>query len=198
MAKLQTTQHQETLKSYIPTPSYHEGPILGKDVMAEIWGDMKRTQLPLWIRPAPHNWGTTERGKLSADQWRVLCTIHLPITLIRLWENETGRKKDLLENFMHLVTAVRIANMHVSSRNQIQAYNKHIFLYAQGIKSLYPYNNLKPTLHVSLHIGDILELFGPVHSHNAPFYERYINFFHGIKTNGKLGLSFICLLFLLY
>lgn len=162
------------------------------DVMAEVWGDMEYTQLPSWVHPAPRNWGTAEHGKLSADQWRILCTIHLPITLIRLWEDETGRKKDLLQNFMCLVTAVRIANMQVSSRNQVQAYNENIFRYVQGIKDLYPYNNLKPVVHVALHIGDILELFGPVHSHSAPFYEHYINFFHGVKTNGKIGMSPSC------
>jgi hypothetical protein len=57
----------------------------------------------------------------------VICTIHLPITLIWLWKEETGRKKDLLENFMDLVSAVRIANMRVSSLEQVSAYNHHIF-----------------------------------------------------------------------
>lgn len=156
--------------------------------MAAVWSDMERTQLPSWIRPAPHNWGTSEHGKLSADQWRVLCTIHLPITLIHLWENETGRKKELLQNFMHLVTAVRIANMRVSSPNQIRAYNENIFCYVDGIKNLFPYNKLKPVAHAALHIGDGLELFGPSHAHSAPFYERYINFLHRVKTNGKIGV----------
>lgn len=159
--------------------------------MAEVWSDMKRTQLPSWINSAPHNWGTQERGKLSADQWRVICTIHLPITLIRLWENETGRKRELLVNFMHLVSAVRIANMRVSSRNQIDAYNEHIFLYVDGLKVLYPYQKLRPVAHAALHIGDILDLFGPSHSHSAPFYERYINFFHRINNNAKMGSLFI-------
>lgn len=148
---------------------------------------MKRTQLPPWISPAPPNWGTSERGKLSADQWRVLCTVHLPITLVHLWENETGRKKELLQNFMHLVTAVRIANMRVSSPIQVQAYHRTIKLYVEGIKELFPYDKLKPVVHAAFHVGDGLELFGPTHSHSAPFYERYINFLHGIKTNGKIG-----------
>lgn len=163
--------------------------MLGKDVMEAVWNDMTRTQTPSWINAAPRNWGTTERGKLSADQWRTICTIHLPITLIRLWGNNTGRKRHLLENFMHLVSAVRIANMRVTTRNQVLSYNKHIFAYAEGLKVLYPDAKLRPSLHGALHIGDILELFGPVQSHSAPFFERYINFFHRINTNQKLGKS---------
>jgi hypothetical protein len=185
--KLKIKKNRDTLRSYVPESSYHDGPVFGKDVMAAVWSDMERTQLPSWIRPAPHNWGTSERGKLSADQWRVLCTVHLPITLIHLWENETGRKKELLQNFMHLVTAVRIANMRVSSPNQIRAYNQNIFRYVEDIKDLFPYNKLKPVAHAALHIGDGLELFGPSHAHSAPFYERYINFLHRVKTNGKIG-----------
>ncbi|KAG6913339.1 hypothetical protein DXG01_007577 [Tephrocybe rancida] len=38
-----------------------------------------------------------------------------------------------------------------------------------------------------LHVGDNMELFGPVHAYSAPFFERYINFFHRINTNKKLG-----------
>lgn len=156
--------------------------------MKAVWDDMERTQIPTWIGSAPRNWGTSQRGKLSADQWRVICTIHLPITLIRLWRNESGRKKELLANFMDLVSAVRIANMRVSSRNQIHAYNQHIFRYITGIKHLYPDEKLKPSHHAALHIGEILNLFGPVHSHSAPFFERYINFLHRVNTNKKLGM----------
>ena len=155
--------------------------------MEAVWADMACTQLPSWIASAPPNWGTAERGKISADQWRVICTIHLTITLIRLWGNETGRKKELLLNFMDLVSAIRIANMRVSSRKQILAYNKHIFRYLDGVKVLFPDEKIKPIHHASLHIGDILELFGPVHSHSAPFFERYIKFLHRINTNSKIG-----------
>jgi hypothetical protein len=155
--------------------------------MAEIWEDMKRSQLPSWIQPPPPNWGTAERGKLSADQWRVICTIHLPITLIRLWGNDTGRMYDLLRHFMHLVTAVRIANMRISLPNHIRTYNQHIFAYARGWDTLFPDEPLKPNLHAALHIGNMLDKFGPVHAISSPFYERYINFFHQLKTNRKIG-----------
>lgn len=156
--------------------------------MKAIWDDMERTQIPTWISSAPRNWGSAQRGKLSADNWRVICTIHLPITLIRLWSNETGQKQKLLANFMDLVSAVHIANMRVSSQNQIRAYNMHIFRYVAGVKALYPDEKLKPTHHAALHIGELLNLFGPVHSHSAPFFERYINFLHRVNTNQKLGL----------
>jgi hypothetical protein len=69
-----------------------------------------------------------------------------------------------------------------SSKAQI-AYNDHAFRYVNGVKLLYPDRNLKPIHHVSLHIGNILGLFGPVHSHSAQFYERYIMFLRSISQS---------------
>lgn len=155
--------------------------------MEAVWEDMACTQLPTWLTCAPRNWGTKERGKLSADQWRVICTVHLPITLIRLWSGETGRKKEMLHNFMDLANAVQIANMRVTTKSQIDAYNQHIFRYVAGLKKLFPDVELKPNHHVSLHIGEILDLFGPTNGHNASFYERYIKFLHRVNTNQKIG-----------
>ena len=92
---------------------------------------------------------------------------------------------------MHLVSAVRIANMRVSSKNQVQAYNYHIFEYARNWSRLFPDETLKPVLHAALHIGDVLDRFGPVHAINSAFYERYINFFHQLKTNKKIGMCLV-------
>jgi hypothetical protein len=165
--------------------------VLGKDVMEFIWGDMKHTQLPSWMTSAPPNWGTPTRGKLSADNWHVICTIHLPISLIWLGREEDGRKKDLLDNFMDLVSAVQIANMQVSSASQVAAYNKHIIQYLEGIQTLFPHEKLRPTHHAAIHIGDLLQRFGPVHAYSSPFYERYISFLHRINTNNKIGMYFL-------
>jgi hypothetical protein len=161
--------------------------VLGKDVMEAVWKDMKKTLLPSWISPVPHDWGTTKRGKLSADNWRVVCTIHLPVTLIWLWKDETGRKRELLENFMDLVTAVRLANMRLSSSDQADAYDKHILRYVQALPSLFPHKSLRPNHHAALHIGDGLRWFGPVHAHSASHYERHISFLHRININNKVG-----------
>jgi hypothetical protein len=165
--------------------------VLGKDVMEVIWLKMRLTQLPTWITPPPSNWGTTERGKLSADNWRVICTIHLNVTLIWIWRNQTGRKKEILSHFMDLIRAVRIANMRLTSPEQINGYNRYIGQYISKIKLLYPDQHLVPSHHAALHIGDMLGSFGPVLSHSAPHFERYINFLHRVNTNSKIGLSFL-------
>ncbi len=155
--------------------------------MAYIWRDMSRCQLPSWITPAPRNWGTTEHGKLSADNWRIICTIHMPATLIWIWRDETPRKKRLLENFMHLVTSARLANARTCTTAQIENYSIHMTKYLQGLRELFPNIPLHPNHHAALHIGDVMTRFGPTHSHGAHFFERHIGFFHRINTNRQLG-----------
>jgi len=75
------------------------------------------------------------------------------------------------------------------SQQQIKAYDDCICRYASRCKELYSNETLKPVLHTALHISQILDLFGPVHAISAPFYECYINFFHCMNTNKKLGMQ---------
>ncbi|PPQ66510.1 hypothetical protein CVT24_007059 [Panaeolus cyanescens] len=176
------------LESLIPPPPVnHSRVVLGQDVMECVWHDMTLSQIPTWVATAPRNWGTARRGKLSAAQWRVICTIHLPITLISLWGQEEGRKKDLLDNFMHLVCAVQLANLRVSSPRQADAYDQHMLAYVEGIQHLYPDEKLRPTHHAALHIGDSLRNMGPVHARSTPCFERNINFFHRVNINSHVG-----------
>ena len=160
--------------------------------MEAVWGDMALTELLSWVTKAPSNWGTAARGKLSANNWRVICTIHLPITLIRLWggDNLPDNQKVMLENFMDLVRAVQIANLRSISRKEIELYEHYIFRYMTSFKSLYKLAKVKPIHHASLHYGDVLRGFGPAHTHSAAFYEWYIHSMQSKNHNMRLGLSF--------
>ncbi|KAF9488629.1 hypothetical protein BDN71DRAFT_1534924 [Pleurotus eryngii] len=92
--------------------------------MQEIWTNMHNTQLPSWVCSVSCKWSTT--SELSADQTHVLCTIHLPITLVRLWHNANDRMKALLANFMDLINAVRVANMRTTSPGDVESYTTYM------------------------------------------------------------------------
>ena len=169
------------------------GAILGKDIMEAIWADMKHTELPSWVTDVPRDWGTAARGKLSANHWRVICTVHLPITLIRLWGGGDAPedRKRKLENFMDMVCAVQITNLRSTSKDDIELYEHYIYRYVTGFKHLYKLAKVKPIHHTALHYGDILRGFGPAHTHGAAFYERHIHSMQGENHNMKLGLWLI-------
>lgn len=137
----------------------------------------------------PENWGTKSRGKLSADQWRVLCTLYLPITLIGLWSQGDKRKKDMLNNFMRLVVAVRIASMRSTSKRLIEIYEVSMWMYLKTMKELYPHAVVKPNHHMALHLGDFLESLGPVHAYRSFAFERFNYVLQKLHTNMKFGES---------
>ena len=149
--------------------------------MQAVWDDMTRTELPSWMSPAPRNWGTTARGKLSADQWKVIATVHLPITLMRLWgAPQEGRYFLILCNFMDLSAAVQLTNQRIITEKHIMDYEQLIERYLSGIVVLFKDIPLQPIHHVSMHAGEFLRLFGPSHSVRTPGFERF---------NEKLGLQ---------
>ncbi len=157
--------------------------------MEAIWADMAQTILPSWVTDVPRNWGTAAQGKLSANNWRVICTVHLPITLIRHWGGGDAPvdRKSKLDNFMDLARAVQIANLRSISKKEIELYESYIFRYMTMFKSLYKLAKVKPIHHAALHYGDVLRGFGPAHTHGAAFYERYIHSMQSKNHNMKLG-----------
>lgn len=173
-----------------PEPGTETREVLGRDILEAVWDDMTRTELPSWISPAPRNWGTAARGKLTADQWKVIATVHLPITLIRLWGTKEGRYFLLLCNFMDLSAAVQLANQRIVTQKHIDDYERLILRYLQGIKVMFKDVPLQPIHHVSLHAGEFLKLFGPTHSVRTPGFERFNEKLGLQNTNMKSGESF--------
>ncbi|OSD02717.1 hypothetical protein PYCCODRAFT_1444830 [Trametes coccinea BRFM310] len=91
--------------------------VLTADVLSQLRHDIEHTFLPSWLERPPKNFGSPAHGKLKADHWRTVCTIHMVITLVRLWGREAApeRKRLLLENFCHLVIAHELVpNHHLS------------------------------------------------------------------------------------
>ena len=169
--------------------------VLGKGVLPEVWRDREKTILPSWLSPIPTNAGSARAGKLTADQWRTLCTVHLVITLVRLWgdKDPADRKHDMLCNFMDLVTATALLFKRSMSPERIKLYEDFMRKYLEGHLRLYPHLNLTPKHHLSLHIPRILERFGPVHGWTTWGFERLNFIFQRTETNGKSSVYYVFL-----
>lgn len=171
-----------------PIPVKHE-PVLKEDVLKEIWRDIEVTLLPTWMGRAPKKFGAPGQGRLKADEWRTACTVHLPITLIRLWHAfpDTQREKMLLTNFLHLVTAVLWATRRSTSEFHRNVVQNQLYLYLTGLVQLFGSDVLVTNHHVSLHLVDCLRLFGPVHGWWAFPFERFNGILQNLNTNSRLG-----------
>ena len=161
--------------------------VLGADILAEIWDDQSHTTLPSTISPAPKKIGS-RTGTLKADQWRALGTIHLVITLVRLWAFADCRKKLMLANFMHLVSSVQLANVRHTSPSVINGYDEHYMQYLRGFLELYKEVPLMPTNHLAAHYPEFMDGFGPSPAWRGWAMERFNHMLQNVPTNAKSGM----------
>ncbi len=155
--------------------------------MEEVRKDMQNCVLPSSLHAALLDWGMPRRGKLSTDQWKMICSIHLPITLICLWGPDLGCRRAMLENYLDLVKAIETAHNRTVSVSHADSYDFHVHWYLKMARKLYKDFKMKPVHHMSLHLGDFMRRMGPVHSYRVPAFER-LNFLMQQKnTNMKSG-----------
>ncbi|RPD81756.1 hypothetical protein L226DRAFT_451552 [Lentinus tigrinus ALCF2SS1-7] len=169
--------------------------VLTPDVMEIIRDDIKNTVLPSWMERPPHNFGSAAHGKLKADQWRTVCTVSLFITLTRLWGNAPSDSKEsaLLDNFVHLVTAVDLATRRSMDVDRANAYDDHMQRYLQGLLDIFSHQ-LVPNHHLSLHLTSCLHTFGPVHGYWGYSFEHYNGILGGLNINNiaeHIALTFM-------
>ncbi|KAJ2911854.1 hypothetical protein MD484_g8563, partial [Candolleomyces efflorescens] len=163
--------------------------VLGQAVLTAASLDIQKMVLPRWVDPAPIGVGRKKRGKLSADQWRSFCTIHLVFTLIRLWgrEPEESRWYKMLLNFLDLVQAVETGSMLVTSPRHRSAYETFMTRYLIQMKDLYKEAAIVPNHHLSLHVPDYLESWGPSPQTRGFGWERFNFSLQQINTNKRFG-----------
>jgi hypothetical protein len=162
--------------------------------MEAIWKDLDDMMTPSWLASVPKELGQASHGKLKADQYRVLATTYLPVSLVRLWglderdDSPRGeRRRALLKLTMNLFSAVSIATARSTSRERAGQYLFQIQSYINGLKTLFPKYEFRPNHHMALHIYDCLLRFGPAHSWWTYPFERVIGMLQRIPTSGKFG-----------
>ncbi|RDX40373.1 hypothetical protein OH76DRAFT_1298403, partial [Lentinus brumalis] len=160
--------------------------ILGRKTLRHIQEQLPLTELPSWVDRVPTNVGSTERGKLSADQWHILCVINLPIILINYWHSKSELHRERLKNYMYLVTEVVVGSLLEMTEEAVHLYEDAAMKYLQTAKEVYDMK-LTPNHHNSLHIPYFLRLFGPLHSVRTFFSERTNYRLQSQDTNMKFG-----------
>lgn len=186
------------LKSDTPAPpkvpKKRTAVLLGPKVLKEVRLDMGRRSMPSNVGRAPAHPGEAAWGKFTADQWKTFCIYHLPFTLSRLWGQykestvaEERRKYEMLQNFLHLVAAVKLATSLTITQEIIESYEKEIFSYLSGLLKLYPGAQIESYQHLAMHFGDLLRRWGPTHSWRCFAFERYNGLLQKINTSKKFG-----------
>ena len=161
--------------------------------MEAIRSDIQAILTPSWVTSVPSHLGSASQGKLKADQWRILGSIHLPLTLINLWgtpdtnDPRSVRCHNILKATISLMSAVVIATSREITRGDAKAYLDHMLEYLDRVKELFPQYKLHPNHHMALHLHEFLLLFGPVHSWWTFPFERLIGALQRMPHNFVIG-----------
>jgi hypothetical protein len=150
---------------------------------------MEKTILPTWCPASPSKIGNGNHGKISADGWRTFCSVHLVVTLGRLWGNLSceDRKHKLFVNFCSLVHATKVANKRSITIASAHEFQDKMIAYLKGINELFPTYELVPSHHVALHLKELLCRLGPTYAWRCWVFERYNHTLQKIPTNGNFG-----------
>lgn len=160
--------------------------ILDQNTLASVREDIVHTKLPSWLQSPPKNFGSVSHGKLKADQWRTACLVSLVISLVRMWgiPGATTRQKTLLRNFLDLVRAIDLATRRSMGPTRAKKFDEYMLRYLTGLQELFK-EEFVPNHHMSLHLRECLELFGPVHGWWAYPFERFNGLIQNLNTNYK-------------
>lgn len=163
--------------------------VLGRSRLKEIWNDMEKTTLPSWCNPAPPRTGEKGQGKISADGWRVFCTVNLIVTLGRLWgpQPADSREKQLLVNFCDLIAAIKFAAGRSVTTARAEEFRVLMLKYLHGLVKLFPAIRIVPYHHLAIHMTELLSHFGPTTAWRCWVFERYNHMLQNIETNGRFG-----------
>lgn len=169
------------------------GFVLTKADVQAIREDILHMTRPSWFTSVPNQLGHAAHGKLKADQWRVLGTTFLPISLNRLWSDldvndpRSVRCRKIVNLTLDLVSAVITATSRTTSSAHVCAYRQHMQDYLVGLKNIFPDYKFHANHHMALHLAEYIALFGPVHSWWAFPFKRIIGMLQHISTNYKPG-----------
>lgn len=167
--------------------------VLGSVVLNEVYKDMGQTILPDWLQPAPQTMGQKSHGRLSANEWRSAITIHLPITLIRIWSSHprTSRYFAMLLQLLNLALVVSLATRRSTSISRRANLACCMIQYLEATRLLFPQAAIVPNHHLALHLPRFLKLFGPPHAWWCFPYERFNGILQEVHTNHHFGESII-------
>jgi hypothetical protein len=156
---------------------------------------IQTTTTPSHVGSVPNNFGSAAVGTPKAEEWRKVFTIFLPLALITMFGlgeisvlNRTEvALRNILNHSMQLVCAIRLACRRVTSQRRMRLYREHLVNYIWDLGVLFPGLDHESIHHMSFHLYEFLELFGPVHSWWCFPFERLIGQLQRLPTNHLFG-----------
>lgn len=153
--------------------------------------------VPSWITKPPFDTGLGTGGNLKADNWRLIFSLYLPLTLLSLFMEESpiraskyAEMRPILDTSMHLTCASILMCKRSVSLQQRELFLHHYRSHMEGLKQNFPGFGV-PSHHIGFHIYDFLRLYGPVQNYWCFPDESRIGRIEAIPTNHRPGAELV-------
>lgn len=161
-------------------------------ILQKVRSVIQDTDVPSWLPYVPKDWGSAAMGTPTADEWRTMATVYFPIALIHSWQGEAadaeGRsRRQLLDLTMCVVQATWLACRQRMSKVRRAAYLKCMCTYLHNLQTTVENATFRPNQHMSIHLYEFLDLWGPVYSWWCFPFERINGSLQRIATNKRYG-----------
>ncbi|KAJ3930463.1 MAG: hypothetical protein NXY57DRAFT_898061 [Lentinula lateritia] len=165
---------------------------------------IREVTVPSWISKPSEYIGLPRAGTPKADNWRQLFAIFLPLALLSMWQvcsptavSDATEMSSVLDTSLYLTCALIAMTKHKSTLQDRLNFREYLRQHLLGLKLNFP-GWILPSHHVSFHIFDYMDLFGPVHNFWCFPGERLISRLRSITINNKIGAIFLNLSTIIY
>ncbi|KAJ3889198.1 hypothetical protein GG344DRAFT_52178 [Lentinula edodes] len=168
-------------------------PVDSPAVLKRINQAIQEVTVPSWISKPPEDIGLPRAGTPKADNWRRLFAIFLPLALLSMWQvhspiavSDAKDMSSVLDTSLYLTCALITMTKHRLRLQDRLNFREYLRCHILGLKHNFP-GWILPSHHVSFHIFDYMDLFGPVHNFWCFPGERLISRLRNITINHKIG-----------
>ncbi|MBW0562391.1 hypothetical protein O181_102106 [Austropuccinia psidii MF-1] len=145
--------------------------------------------------------GSPSHGSLKATEWALLYKVYIPFLMLSQQmslgehnspntQRKTGQSEELenelTKNTFHLISAINISTSWTVSMDDSTAFAEHWKRFCLSNKHLFPKQKSKPNHHLSDHIPELFQHWGPAQASSTWGYECFIGVFAKIPTNNKI------------
>src|ERR1051325_9500163 len=150
--------------------------VLTTSVLKIIQKTMDRFQVPSDIGRIPNKIDCGEGfSNFTTDQWRTFFTMYATVTL---WKHLWGHDRKILHHFVRICSILVSCILEI---NSVREAHWRLIEIVKLIEEYYGRDKITPNLHLSLHLAECTDNFGPLYAFWCFSFER---------MNGVLGKLF--------
>ncbi|MBW0516432.1 hypothetical protein O181_056147 [Austropuccinia psidii MF-1] len=162
---------------------------LPQEVINRLKKRLNEVVVPEGICCIPVGIGTASNGKLKENEWLVLFSIYLPLTILDIFWDSGPKTHLLLIKISALIQYTQIVEGQSVTQEDGQLVSQDYNTYQTTSNVLFPNVRTTPNHHYAMHMPKQLSRWGPLNGISEYDGERLVGILQKLKSNSLNGAS---------